>query len=73
MNKFQIGDKVHYTNMNGIYIGVFKVLGSETRWGEQRYFLENDGNPDHYSIREEQLRIADKHAILGREAEHEAS
>lgn len=68
MSKFQIGDKVHYTNMNGIYIGVFKVTGTEERLGGFRCFLENDGNPEHYSIREDQLKIADKHEDLGKRA-----
>lgn len=66
MSKFQIGDKVHYTNMNGVYIGVFKVTGTEERFGGFRCFLENDGNPENYSIREDQLKIADKHEALGK-------
>lgn len=66
MSKFQIGDKVHYTNMNGVYIGVFKVTGTEERLGRFRCFLENDGNPENYSIREDQLKIADKHEALGK-------
>ena len=60
MSKYKVGDKVHYTNANGIYIGVFKVIGEETRFGGKRYFLEDDGNPEHYSIRESQLKLADR-------------
>lgn len=67
MSKFIKGDKVHYANANGVYIGIFNVLGSETKWGEQRYFLEDDGNPEHYSIREDQLKLADRFSKVGKE------
>lgn len=65
MSKFNKGDKVHYTNAGGIYIGVFKVIEKEMRWGEWRYFLKDDGNPEHYSIKETQLRIADRFEKVG--------
>ncbi len=71
MSKYKVGDKVHYTNGNGFYIGVFKVIGKEVRLGEQRYFLENDGNPEHYSIKESQLKLANEFAKIGFEAEAE--
>ena len=70
MSKYKVGDKVHYTNGNGFYIGVFKVIGKEVRLGEQRYFLENDGN-EHYSIKESQLKLANEFAKIGFEAEAE--
>ena len=58
MSKYKVGDKVHYTNGNGFYIGVFKVIGKEVRLGDQRYFLEDDGNPEHHSIKERSKEVA---------------
>ena len=65
MSKYKVGDKVHYTNANGFYIGVFKVIDKEVLFGKQRYFLENDGNPEHYSIEESQLKPANRLAKVG--------
>ena len=65
MSKFKTGDKVHYYNANNIYIGVFKIIGIDDRYSEMRYYLEDDGNPEHYSINESQLRLADRFEKLG--------
>ncbi len=70
MSKYRAGVQVHFTYFNG-YIDAFKVVGKEMWIGEQRYFLEDDGNPEHYSIKESQLKLANEFAKIGFEAEAE--
>lgn len=70
MSKYRSGDLVHYTYFNG-YIDAFKVVGKEMWIGEQRYFLEDDGNPEHYSIKESQLKLANEFAKIGPASEEE--
>lgn len=54
---FKVGDLVHYTNDAGVYWGVFKIIGLDVRNGGPTYFLENDGNPKHWSVCETNLRF----------------
>lgn len=54
--KFKIGDYVEYTNSNGVVLGKRKIIGYETRTGENTYFIEPTDTP-WFSIRESQLKL----------------
>ena len=63
MPKFQLGDNVHYTNGNGIYWGVYKIIGIELNCSYSKsgigYYLENVDNPSWYAVKEESLKSLD--------------
>ncbi len=39
--KFKIGDIVHYTNPQGVYIGIKKIIRIDEAWNDEtRYYIE---------------------------------
>ncbi|SMF88189.1 hypothetical protein SAMN05661091_4164 [Paenibacillus uliginis N3/975] len=58
--QFELGDHVKYTNPNGVYIGVKKIIGYELWSGEHysdhRYYIEPSDTP-WYPVSEESLKL----------------
>ena len=53
--KYNIGDKVIYTNSYGVCWGEKTIIGLDTRNNKPTYFLRDSGNPEWFSVREELL------------------
>jgi hypothetical protein len=56
-HKFKVGDKVKYTNGNGVEMGLRTIIGLEERSGGPTYLIEPSDSP-WYAVRENQLRKA---------------
>jgi len=53
-HKFKIGDKVNWTNSNGVKLGVRTVIGLDVRSNRPTYFLDPIDTP-WFSVGEEEL------------------
>ena len=55
-HKFKIGDKVNYTNCNGVNWGEKTIIGTDTRTGQPTYYIAPTDTP-WFSVREELLEL----------------
>lgn len=53
-HKFKIGDKVKWTNSNGVALGVRTIIGLDTRTNRPTYYIEPIDTP-WFSVGEEEL------------------
>ena len=53
--KFKIGDKVEWTNSNGVYLGERTIIGLDVRTGRPTYFIDPIDTP-WFSVGEEELQ-----------------
>ena len=53
--KFKVGDRVKYTNGNGVYLGERTITQLDERSGEPTYFIKPTDSP-WFSVREELLQ-----------------
>jgi hypothetical protein len=56
MHKFKIGDKVNWTNSNGVKLGVRTVIGLDVRTNSPTYFIDPIDTP-WFSVGEEELEL----------------
>jgi hypothetical protein len=55
-HKFKIGDKVIYTNSNGVCWGERTIIGLDERTGEPTYYIDPTDTP-WFSVREDTLKL----------------
>lgn len=55
--KFKIGDKVDYTNGNGVYLGKRTITGLNERSGKPTYYIDPTDTP-WFSVGEESFKLS---------------
>ena len=57
-HKFKIGDKVNWTNSNGVKLGARTIIGLDARTNRPTYYLDPIDTP-WFAVDEEELEVAD--------------